>query len=109
MGTTSTAFKGGDPQEEKLVKQLNDFLEGRAPEQLNENNRKGLEQAFRAAIDKAIFGNDPDSADANTKANVRTAVQNQIKNTMLREYETWKNAGSDMNRWPFPKKPPRNP
>jgi hypothetical protein len=108
MGTTSTAFQGGDPQEEKLVKELNDFLEGKAPRQLNEDNRKGLEQAFRAAIDAAIFGRGPDSVDANTKDNVRKAVRSQVMNTMLREYDNWKNAGSDMNRWPFPKKP-RNP
>lgn len=101
MGTASTSFKDGDPNEKDLVKQLNDFLEGKGPQQLSADNKKGLEQAFKEAVDKAIFGRE---ADALTRANVTKAVQGEVMNTMLRKYEDWKDAGSDMNNWPFPKK-----
>ena len=106
MGTASTSFKGGDPNERKLVEELNGFLEGTQQRQLSADNKKGLEQAFKEAVDKAIFGR---NADALTRANVTKAVQGEVMNTMLRKYKDWKNAGSDMTQWPFPKKPPPNP
>lgn len=106
MGTASTSFKSGDPNERRLVEELKDFLEGSQQRQLSTDNRKGLEQAFKDAVDKAIFGR---GADAVTKANVERAVQGEVMNSMLRKYKAWKDAGSDMNRWPFPKQPLRNP
>lgn len=101
MGTASTSFKDGDPNERKLVEELNGFLEGTQQRQLSADNRKGLEQAFKDAVDKAIFGR---GADAVTKDNVSRAVQGQVMNDMLRKYQDWKNAGEDENNWPFPKR-----
>jgi hypothetical protein len=106
MGTASQSFKDGDPNESKLVKELNDFLERSPQRQLSADNKQGLEQAFKEAIAEAIFGR---GADAVTKENVKKAVQSEVMNKMLRKYEAWKNAGSDITKWPFPKKPPQNP
>jgi hypothetical protein len=102
MGTASQSFTNGDPNESKLVDELNRLLEGsQQGTQLNEDNRKGLEQAFKEAVTQAIFG---PGADAITKDNVSRAVQSKVMNDILREYKQWKAAGSDMNKWPFSKK-----
>jgi hypothetical protein len=102
MGTASQSFKDGDPNEKKLVDELKTLLEGghRGPT-LNADNQKGLQEAFKKAVDDAIFG---PGADAIMKANVSRAVQDKVMNSMLRKYKDWKAAGEKMDNWPFPKK-----
>jgi hypothetical protein len=103
MGTAGQAFTGGDPNEKKLVDQLNALLEDKPVPNvrtLNDDEKKGLEQAFRQAVENAIF---KPGADAITRTNVSQAVQGTVMNDMLRKYKDWlATAGRDP--WPFPKK-----
>ena len=103
MGTAGHAFPGGDPNEKKLVDELNNLLEGKPPvpgvKPLSDDEKKGLERAFRKAVQDAIFS---PGADAITKANVSQAVQDKVMDDMLRKYKDWKDAGGQ-DPWPFKK------
>ena len=104
MGTAGQAFTGGDPNEKKLVDQLNALLEDKTVPNvraLKDDEKKGLEQAFRQAVENAIFN---PGADAITRANASQAVQGKVMNEMLRKYKDWL-ATNGRDPWPFPKKP----
>ena len=103
MGTASQSFKDGDPNEVRLLEELKSLLDTSG---LDSEKKAGLEQALRDSVNDAIFG---PGADAITKQRVSEAVQGKVMDDILRKYKSWKDSGKDMSRWPFPKKPQRNP
>lgn len=102
MGSANQSFQGfpGDIQDRALVDELKRLVD-QPHSTLSEDDRAGLEQAFREAVNNAIFG---DQADAVLKQNVANAVQARVKQDILVKYEAWKRAGENATAWPFRKR-----